>query len=195
MKRSTFNKESSTSDSKLPMASANCQLSCLVMVEDACVKAKYLPHRHPLQLSDRYQTVQDPREFDMVPNLFDASIEIPRKGMMRISPRLDVMENDRSFGIVVVRASERSLGSWSRVRACQPTTEKKRFISRHSSRLQLDPICKRSKVASRRKGSTCHRERKGIVYVGNVCGLYSREDYRGDTDFVETFRDESSLSP
>ena len=36
------------------------------MVEDVCVQAKYFPRHHPLQLSDRCQTTQNPSEFDTV---------------------------------------------------------------------------------------------------------------------------------
>ena len=35
------------------------------------------------------------------------------------------MPNASMRAIMVARASERSLGSWGSVRACQPTTEKK----------------------------------------------------------------------
>jgi hypothetical protein len=59
----------------------------------------------------------------------------------------------------------------------------KELVSRRSSRLQLDPICKRPKViAELTEGSTWPqmtiREEKDS-YVGNACGLYSREDYAG----------------
>jgi hypothetical protein len=86
VKSPTFNKESSISDSSLEfLETANrvCE-SCtwLVMVEDVCAKAKYLPRRHPLQLSDRCQTAQNPSEFDVVLDLFDTSMEIPRNSAM-----------------------------------------------------------------------------------------------------------------
>ena len=59
VKSPAFNKESSTSDSSfefLETANRVCEsYTCLVMVEVKAVyaKAKYLPRRHPLQLSDR----------------------------------------------------------------------------------------------------------------------------------------------
>jgi hypothetical protein len=83
VKSPVFNKESSTSDTSfafLETANRVCEsYICLVMVEDVCAKVKYLPRCHPLQLSDRCQTAQNPSKFDMVPDLFDASMEIPRK--------------------------------------------------------------------------------------------------------------------
>ena len=86
MKSPVFNKESSISDSSLEfLETANrvCgSYTCSVMVEDARTKAKYFPRRHPLQLSNRCQTVQNPSEFDMVPDLFDTSMEIPRNSAM-----------------------------------------------------------------------------------------------------------------
>jgi hypothetical protein len=58
----------------------------------------------------------------------------------------------------------------------------KELVSRHSSRLQLDPVCKRPKVITElAEGSTTavnNREKKDS-YVRNACGLYSREDYMG----------------
>jgi hypothetical protein len=58
----------------------------------------------------------------------------------------------------------------------------KELVTRHGSRLQLDPICKRPKVISELTGrvnmSINDREKKDS-YVGDACGLYSREDYTG----------------
>jgi hypothetical protein len=79
------------------------------MVEDVCANAKYLPGRHPLQLSDRCQTAQNPSEFDMVLDLFDTSMEIPRNSTMRIC-HLILMENNRSLGINTRRKYKRHHG-------------------------------------------------------------------------------------
>jgi len=79
------------------------------MFEDVCEKAKYLPRRHPLQLSDRCQTAQNPSEFDMVPDLFDTSMEILGNSAMRIC-HLILMENNRSLGIYTRRKYERHHG-------------------------------------------------------------------------------------
>src|SRR6267154_6836098 len=87
VKSPAFNKESSISDSSLTfLETANrvcVSYTCFVMFEDVCEKAKYLPRRHPLQLSDRCQTAQNPSEFDMVPDLFDTSMENPGNSAMR----------------------------------------------------------------------------------------------------------------
>jgi hypothetical protein len=92
VKSPAFNKESSTSDSSLAfLETANRvweSYTCLVTVEDVCANAKYLPGRHPLQLSDRCQTAQNQSEFDMVLDLFDTSMEIPRNSV-NLSPHLD----------------------------------------------------------------------------------------------------------
>jgi len=113
VKSPTFNKESSISDSSLEfLETANrvCEsYTWLVMVEDVCAKAKYLPRRHPLQLSDRCQTAQNPGEFDMVLDLFDTSMEIPRNSAMRIH-HLILMENNRSSGIYTRGKYERHHG-------------------------------------------------------------------------------------
>jgi hypothetical protein len=109
VKSPAFNKESSTSDSSLAfLETANrvCE-SCSVMVEGACAKAKHLPRRHPLQLSDRCQTVQDPSEFDMVPDLFDTSVENPVETARCGISHLILMENNRSLGIYTRRKYER----------------------------------------------------------------------------------------
>ena len=113
VKSPAFKKESSTSDSSLAfLETANrvCEPhKCLVMVEDVCAKAKYLPRRHPLQLSDRCQTAQNPSEFDMVLDLFDTSVEIPRSSAMRIC-HLILMENNRPLWIYTRRKYERHHG-------------------------------------------------------------------------------------
>ncbi len=62
----------------------------------------YLPRRHPFQLPNRCQTVQYPGEFNMVLDLFDTPLEIPRDSVMRIC-HLILMENDRSLGIYARR--------------------------------------------------------------------------------------------
>ena len=58
----------------------------------------------------------------------------------------------------------------------------KELVPRRSSRLQIDPICKCPKViAELTEGSNMainDGEKEGS-YVGNSCGLYSREDYMG----------------
>jgi len=63
----------------------------MVKVKDVYAKAKYLPRRHPHQLSDRRQTVQNPSEFDMVLDLFNTISENPEKqrGCESLSPHPD----------------------------------------------------------------------------------------------------------
>ena len=51
----------------------------MVKIKDVYAKAKYLPRRHSLQLSDRRQTVQNPSEFDVVLDLFDTINGKPEK--------------------------------------------------------------------------------------------------------------------
>jgi hypothetical protein len=79
------------------------------MVKDVRAKAKYLSGRHPLQLPDRCQTVQNPSEFDMLLDLFDTPMEIPRNSAMRIC-HLILMENNRSLSIYTRRKYERYHG-------------------------------------------------------------------------------------
>ena len=70
----------------------------MVKVKDVCTKAKYLPRRHPLQLSNRRQTVQNPSEFDVVLDLFDTVNGNPEKqrGCESLSPHPD--EKQQIFG-------------------------------------------------------------------------------------------------
>jgi hypothetical protein len=79
------------------------------MLEDARAKAKYLPRRHSPQLSDRCKTAQNPSEFEMVPDLFDTSMEFPRNGAMGIC-HLILMKNNRSLGIYTRRKYKRHHG-------------------------------------------------------------------------------------
>ena len=64
--------------------------------------ATYLPRRHPFQLPNRRQTAQNPSEFDVVLDLFNTSLEIPERHVMRIR-HLILMEDDRSSGIYARR--------------------------------------------------------------------------------------------
>lgn len=114
VKSPVFNKESSTSDSSLAfLETANrvCEsYTRSVMVEDARAKAKYLPCRHPLQLSNRCQTAQNPSEFDMVLDLFNTSMEKYREIARCGISHLILVENYRFFGIYTRRKYERHHG-------------------------------------------------------------------------------------
>ena len=63
----------------------------MVEVKDVYAKAKYLPRRHPFQLSNRRQTVQNPSEFNMVLDLLDTVNGNPEKqrGCESLSPHPD----------------------------------------------------------------------------------------------------------
>ena len=112
VKSPAFNKESSTSDSSLEfLETANRVCESYTWYSQSWLKmcaqkTNYLPRRHPLQLSDRCETAQNPSEFDMVPDLFDTSMGIPRNSAMRIC-HLILMENNRSFWIYARRKYER----------------------------------------------------------------------------------------
>jgi hypothetical protein len=90
----------------------------------------------------------------MVLDLFDTSIKISRNSAMRIC-HLILMENKRYLGIYTRRKYERHHGCprlWEEfttrvLREGMPADDgEKELVSRHSSRLQLDPVCKRPKV-------------------------------------------------
>ena len=81
------------------------------------------------------ETAQNPSEFNVILDLFDTSLKIPRDSFDgNLPPHLILMEitdlwkyipDARIGAIMVIRASERSVGSWDNGRACQPTMEKK----------------------------------------------------------------------
>jgi hypothetical protein len=110
--------------------------------------------RHPFQLPNKCQTAQKPSELDMVLDLFDTSLEIPRGRAMQICHFI-LMKNDRSLGFYARRKyechhgcprfSERSVGSSGRVRACQPTTEKTSVELVSPARTRDKPVARVSK--------------------------------------------------
>jgi hypothetical protein len=91
---------------------------------------------------------------------------------------------------MVVRASESlsSVGLWGSVRACQPTTEKKSL----SPGAAVDRNLTRNFRANIIVMNTIFVKRKNAVRGECLC--IPEKIIWGDSDFVETFRDEGSPS-